>query len=163
MNKAVFLDRDGVINRERGDYSYLPEYFIINNNIPSAIKLLKQHGFLVIVVSNQGGIDKGIYTHEQVMDLHNIFIETLEKAATTVDAFYYCPHHNTVSKCLCRKPEPLMIEKALARFNINPDESVFIGDSLRDVQAAEAAGVKGIQISANKDILPLCKQIINTY
>jgi D-glycero-D-manno-heptose 1,7-bisphosphate phosphatase len=161
MNKAVFLDRDGVINIERGEYTYLPKDFMLNPNVIAAIKLLKENGYLVIVISNQGGIARGMYTHSNVMQLHEIFKDALHAANTEVDAFYYCPHYPENGKCLCRKPSALMLEKAIARFDIDPVQSYLIGDSSRDIDAAIKVGVEGILIQSNQDVLRLCKQIVN--
>lgn len=161
MNKAIFLDRDGVINKERGEYTYKPETFIVNLHIATVVSLFKQHGFFVIIVSNQGGIEKGIYNHKDVMLLNNELNKMLEDAGTYIDEFYYCPHHSDRSRCLCRKPNSLLIEKAIARFNIDKKKSYMIGDNIRDVQAAETVGVKGIIVPANSDLLPLANQIIN--
>lgn len=161
MNKAVFLDRDGVINKERGEYSFKPEHFIINPHILTAISLFKQNGFFVFIISNQGGIAKELYSHNDVLFLEKSLNELLKETGTYIDEFYYCPHHNQVSNCLCRKPGSLLLEKAIARFNIDSNKSYMIGDSKRDVQAAEKVGVKGILVPANSDLLPLANQIVN--
>jgi D-glycero-D-manno-heptose 1,7-bisphosphate phosphatase len=161
MNKAVFLDRDGIINKERGEYNFKPEHFIINPHILTAIALFKQNDFVVIIVSNQGGIAKGIYSNNDVLLLEKMLNKLLIDSGTYVDEFYYCPHHNEVSKCLCRKPGSLLLEKAIARFNIDSKKSYMIGDSKRDVKAAERVGVRGILVPANSDLLPLANQIVN--
>ena len=159
MNKAVFLDRDGVINRELGRYCETVEDFEILEDVGSAIKVLKDAGFLVIVVSNQGGIAKGLYTEADVNAMHTKLCSHLSKFGTTVDDFYFCPHHDAISKCLCRKPNSLMIEKAIAVYDINPAQSYMIGDGKRDIESAERVGVKGILIEKNSGILEICKRI----
>ncbi len=163
MNKAVFLDRDGVINRELGHYCENISDFEILNGVGEAVKILKNAGFLVIVISNQGGIAKGLYTEKDVAEMHNKFRRYLASFDTDVDDFYFCPHHNSVSKCFCRKPNSLMIEKAIAVHNIIPQLSYMIGDNKRDVEAAEKAGVKGIKIEPNTEIISICKQITSEY
>lgn len=159
MNKAVFLDRDGVINRELGHYCETVEDFEILEDVGSAIKALKDAGFLVIAISNQGGIAKGLYAEADVNAMHAKLCDYLSKYDTAIDDFYFCPHHDSVNKCLCRKPNSLMIEKAMAMYDINPSQSYMIGDGKRDIEAAERAGVKGILIESNSGILEICKQI----
>ncbi len=159
MNKAVFLDRDGVINRELGHYCEKVEDFEILEDVGNAIKVLKDAGFLVIAISNQGGIAKGLYTETDVNAMHSKLCDYLSRFNTSIDDFYFCPHHDSFSKCLCRKPSSLMIEKAMAVYDIDPSQSYMIGDGKRDIEAAERAGVKGFLIGPNSGILEICKQI----
>ncbi len=161
MNKAVFLDRDGVVNRELGRYCENIDEFEILETVGEAIKLLKDSGFKVIIISNQGGIAKGIYTEADVNAMHEKLCKYLGKFDTTIDDFYFCPHHDSISRCLCRKPNGLLIEKAIATYNIDPTKSFMIGDSQRDIDAAQNAGVKGILIESNSGILEICKKIIS--
>lgn len=159
MNKAVFLDRDGVLIRERGDYNYLPEHFIINDGVVEALQILQQKNFLLIVVSNQSGVAKGIYTNEAVQQFHDKLSAELKMDGIIFSEMYFCPHHPDVSLCLCRKPLSLMLEKALARFQINPAESILIGDAQRDIDAAQSAGVKSFLIKPNQNFVEIAKQI----
>lgn len=154
MNKAIFLDRDGVINRERG-FTYRLEDFEILPGLVDALKEFRKRGFHIIVISNQSGIAKGLYTQVDVEVLHAYLNETLKKEHIAFDEIYYCMHHPDISKCICRKPDSLFIEKALARFNLNPALSFFIGDKKRDVEAAHKAGVMGILIEANAPLSEL--------
>jgi D-glycero-D-manno-heptose 1,7-bisphosphate phosphatase len=160
MNKAVFLDRDGVINNDEGlYYIYKPSDLKLNTNIAENIAKINRQGYLVIVVSNQGGIGKGLYSKHDT-DIINQFIEKeIENKGAKIDAFYYCPHHPDTGNCYCRKPNSLLIEKAMARFDINKGQSYLIGDSPRDVEAAEKAGVKGILIPKNTDIANVLAEI----
>lgn len=153
MKKALFLDRDGVINRERGNYTYIVEDFELLPDVVDALKLAKEKGYLLIVISNQGGIAKGIYDQKQVEKLHEVLKENLAKNDVYFDEIYYCQHHNAVGKCLCRKPGSLMLEKAMARFDIDFTTSVLIGDSQRDMDAAAKVGVQGFIIQPNSGIL----------
>lgn len=148
--KAIFLDRDGVINREKGRYVYEIADFDLNRHLTQWLRYWQARDFLLIVITNQGGIAKQLYTHQHVELLHNHLIKILSEQGITLSAIYYCPHHHSVSRCLCRKPQPLMLEKAIARFGINPQQSYMIGDSPRDIQAAEAAGVTGVKIESNQ-------------
>ena len=159
MNKAVFLDRDGVLIRERGDYNYLPEHFIINEGVAEALGILQQKNFLLIVVSNQSGVAKGIYSLQTIERFHDKLSAQLKQSGIIISEIYYCPHHPDFGLCLCRKPLPLMIEKALARFDIRPEESFLIGDAERDILAAEAAGVKTFLIKPNQNFVEIANQI----
>ncbi|MDQ4139219.1 MAG: HAD family hydrolase [Bacteroidota bacterium] len=141
--KCVFLDRDGVLNVERGDYTYLPEDFILEDKVPEALALLKQSGFLLVVVTNQGGLAKGLFTRSQMEACHQ---KLLQSCQNLIDAIYYAPSHPAVSASLSRKPDSLMLEKAIARFNISPTDSWLVGDQLRDMQAAEKVGINGILV-----------------
>lgn len=161
MNKAVFLDRDGVINNDEGKYYiYNPEQFVINNGILESIALLKKHQFLVIVISNQGGIGRGLYTKEDTEKIHQLFVNTVKKNGGNIDEIYYCPHHESTGNCFCRKPNSLLIEKAIARFKIDKKNAYFIGDSPRDIEAANKAEIIGILIQKNSNIIEICRKLI---
>lgn len=151
MNKAVFLDRDGVINVERG-YTHRLEDFIILPDLIESLQEFLRRGYLLVVVSNQSGIAKNLYKQEEVEVLHAYLIGVLKQYNIQLSEIYYCVHHPDVSKCICRKPDSLFVEKALARFQIDAAKSFFIGDKERDVEAAEKAGVKGILIEANSSL-----------
>ena len=158
-NKALFLDRDGVLNREMGDYTFEVDRFEVLPEVVPALKLAQEKGYLLIVISNQGGIAKDVFSHQDVAAVHNKLILTLREAKVELKEIYYCPHHDTVGKCMCRKPDSLMLEKAMARFDIDASKSTFIGDSPRDVQAAEKAGVQGVLIESNTGILQIVKDL----
>lgn len=160
MNKAIFLDRDGVINVERG-FTYRLEDFVILPDLIETLQIFLQNGFLLIVVSNQSGVAKGLYTQNDVETIHSFLTNELTKSDIHLSEIYYCIHHPDVSKCICRKPDSLFIEKALARFDIDPSRSFFIGDKDRDVEAAEKAGVPGILIEANSSLKLLLNKILN--
>lgn len=161
MNKAVFLDRDGVINFDPGDYTFKPEEFKINEGIIQNLKRLHENGFLLIIITNQGGISKQIYTHDHVEVIHKYLAEELDKVNVQLTEIYYCPHHSVNENCICRKPNSLLIEKAIARFNIDPKKSFMIGDKMRDVEAAEKAGIKGIKVGLNENIEKYVDEILN--
>ncbi len=158
MNKAIFLDRDGVINFERG-YTHRLEDFVILPDLIEVLQILKQKGYLLIVISNQSGIAKGLYLQSETEILHAYLKDELRKNNIVLDEIYYCIHHPDVSKCICRKPDSLFVEKALARFNIDPSKSYFIGDKERDTESGEKAGVKGILIEANISLKTILNQI----
>jgi D-glycero-D-manno-heptose 1,7-bisphosphate phosphatase len=157
--KAVFLDRDGVINREKGFYIYKPEDFEINEGLIESLKILTESGFIFLVITNQSGIGQNIYTRDHVDKIHGMLQSHLSEHGIELAGIYYCPHHPSSGNCLCRKPGSLLIEKALARFNIDPSLSFMIGDKERDMEAAEKAGVKGILVRANEPLVDHAKKI----
>ena len=160
MNKAIFLDRDGVINQEIGDYVYKIEDFKFNLGLFTALRLLKEYDYKLIVVTNQGGIAKGIYTHDEVNDLHNFMLEKLLEEGITIDDVFFCPHHHTIAPCLCRKPNSMMIEKGIAKHHLDASQSFLIGDNKTDILAGEKVGIKGVLIETNTNILPRVKMDI---
>ncbi len=162
MNKAIFLDRDGVINSDKGHYYiYKIEDFKINKGIVESLKKFQENNYLLIIISNQGGVSKGIYTIEQVEEVHNYLKKYLKKYNIELTEIYYCPHHSSNEKCLCRKPNTLLLEKAIARFNIDVSASYLIGDGERDIEAGNKVGLHTIKINANENILKYCKLIVN--
>lgn len=161
MNKAIFIDRDGVINSDVGHYYiYRTEDFVLNDGILTSLKRFQDAGFLLIVISNQGGVDKGEYTTADVEAVHQKMKDLMAVEGIKLNEVYYCPHHNDVQKCLCRKPLNLNIEKAISRFNIDRTQSWMIGDSHRDILAGEASGLNTLKIESNESILPYVDQIV---
>jgi D-glycero-D-manno-heptose 1,7-bisphosphate phosphatase len=159
--KAVFLDRDGVLNKERGEYTYKSKNFEWVPDAIEALKLLHDHGFELIIISNQGGVSKNIYTKSDIINIENAIKHPLEKQGIKILDSFYCPHHDAIEKCLCRKPKSLMLEKAIAKHNINRKQSYFIGDSDRDMIAGQNVGVKGILMPPNVSLLLAIKDILN--
>lgn len=151
-NKALFLDRDGVINRERGEYTYKVDDFEILPDVVQTLKIAQEKGYKLILITNQGGIAKGIYTHEDVAKCHHYFEQELSNNGVNLTDVFYSPHHQDYSKSLDRKPGSLMFEKALAMHKIDPSLSVMIGDSERDIIASEKVGIKGFLIQPNSSI-----------
>lgn len=149
MNKAIFLDRDGVINHDPDDYTYLLEETTILPGIVEFAQKVRDKGYLIIVITNQGGINKNRYTHEHVSAVNNFIEGEFKKAGVKIEEFFYCPHHNALQACLCRKPDSLLIERGLYKYNVDPKKSYFIGDKWRDVECGKKAGVKGIKIDVN--------------
>ena len=149
MNKAVFLDRDGVINYDPDDYIYkMEEFRFLDNLFPMVTEIVKR-GYKLIVITNQGGMDKKRFTGEDVERIHAHIEKSFKENGTPIEEIYYCPHHSDLQKCLCRKPDSLMVERALAKYNIDPSLSYFIGDKPRDIICAEKARVTGIKIDVN--------------
>ncbi|MGI4831952.1 MAG: D-glycero-alpha-D-manno-heptose-1,7-bisphosphate 7-phosphatase [Janthinobacterium lividum] len=142
-NKAVFLDRDGVLNEEMGDYVWTPDHFRVLPGVPASLARLKAAGYYLIVVTNQAGIAKGLYTRAHVRALH----ELLQQAAGyQLDALYMSESHPSVSESILRKPDSGMLEKASARFHLDPAQCWLVGDRARDLKAAARVGVQGILV-----------------
>ncbi len=160
MNKAILLDRDGVINQERGDYTYRREDFSVLPDVIPALRVLQEMGYMLIIISNQSGIAKGLFTIADVEKLHSYLVAYLDDNDVRIKEIYYCPHHPEYSSCICRKPDSQLIEKALARFNIDPAKSFFIGDKERDILAGKKAGVQGILIDSNFSLMKAIEPII---
>ena len=146
---AVFFDRDGTLNVDK-DYLYKIEDFEWLEDAPRAVRWANEHGFPVIVITNQSGIARGYFAEDDVRRLHDWMNKDLARFGAHIDAFYYCPHlpDGTVKayavECDCRKPKPGLIERACADFSIDRGASILIGDKSRDVECAAAAGVRGV-------------------
>ena len=141
MNRAVFFDRDGVLNVDRG-YVHRREDWEWNLQAREAVRFLNDRGYLVVVVTNQSGIARGYYGEADLTRLHRWVQDELNSIGAHVDRFYHCPHGPN-DACPCRKPRPGMLLRAIEDLDIDPAESLMIGDRESDMQAAEAAGVKG--------------------
>jgi D-glycero-D-manno-heptose 1,7-bisphosphate phosphatase len=153
MNKAIFLDRDGVLNHEIHDYiTRVEDFEVLEYQIPP-LKKLYDEGYMLIIITNQGGIALQRYTEEELAEMHQILFDKFEAQGAVITHAYYCPHHPTVGgECRCRKPASGMLFDAIAAYDIDPSMSVMIGDKARDVEAANGAGVKGIQIVPDEQI-----------
>jgi len=153
LQKAIFLDRDGLINDNSiAYYIYRIEDFKLNPGVIECLKAFSQKGYLLFIITNQGGIAKQEYTHKNVEILNKYLKDLLKKEDIEISEIYHCPHHSSVSKCLCRKPESLLFEKAIAKYHIDIELSFMIGDSERDVVASEKVGIKGIKVPANQNM-----------
>ena len=144
-HKAVFFDRDGVLNIDKAYLYKIDELEWIEGAL-EAITYLTQSGYLVFVVTNQSGIARGYYTVGEMEKLHQYMSDIVSNSGGRIEKFYYCPHLPSGSvavDCECRKPKPGLILQAMAEYDIDHDKSFLIGDKRRDVEAAEAAGIKG--------------------
>ena len=147
MNRAAFLDRDGVINLDHG-YTYQWEQFEFLPGVPEALRQLQDAGFQLIVVSNQSGIGRGLYTEGDLAKLNTHIAQFLTaEFGVTITGFYHCPHHPTDAQgeflqvCGCRKPAPGMIMTAARDHHIDINASLLVGDKSSDIEAGRAAGV----------------------
>lgn len=150
-NTAIFLDRDGVINEEVGYLDSLDKLKIIPSAY-EAIRMINESGMKAVVVSNQAGVAKGLFTEEFVRTTNNSLQTMLSQREAFINKFYFCPHHPTEGTepyrriCDCRKPAPGMLLRAAKDFNIDLKKSYFVGDRFRDMEAAKNADVKGILV-----------------
>ena len=158
--KAIFIDRDGVINKDPGGwtrYNYVTEWkdFHFIPGALEALKILKKKGIKVIVVSNQGGVRKGYYTREKLSEINNLMLEEIKKRGGEIEEVFYCIHRDE-DNCDCRKPKPGMLETAAKKYGIDPKTTYFIGDAEKDVIAGKKIGCKTILVlsgkSSRKDI-----------
>jgi len=142
MNKALFLDRDGVINVEK-DYLYKIEDFEFIEGIFDLCKHYQDLGYLLFVVTNQSGIARKFYTEEDFKILTTWMLEEFAKRGIKISHVYYCPHHPNISgECECRKPKPGMLLEAADEFDLDLSHSIMIGDKERDILAGRNAGLK---------------------
>lgn len=152
MERVIFLDRDGTINREVS-YLYRKADLELLAGVPEAVRLWKAAGFRIVVVTNQAGVARGYYQEQDVERLHQYLNEQLkERCGAGVDAFYYCPHHplhgiaGYRQDCHCRKPDTGMFEQAERRFAVDKKHSWMIGDKLIDVLAGRNYGIKTVLV-----------------
>lgn len=147
--KAIFLDRDGTINIDPG-YIGDPNLIKFYPGVSEGIKKLKNElGFLIIVISNQSGITRGLITTEDLDKVNNRVNKILEIENTKIDAFYYCPYHpdyDSEEKCSCRKPSPELVFKAASEFDVDLNNSFFIGDRKSDIECGINAGLNSILV-----------------
>ncbi|MFA6105017.1 MAG: HAD family hydrolase [Patescibacteria group bacterium] len=152
-NKAIFLDRDGTIIKHVELMHSVDDLRLLPGSA-SAINTFNRLGYLVIIVTNQPVVARGIVEPKEIDKIHEVLIERLHGRGAHIDRVYFCPHHPeaTVSeyrlRCLCRKPEPGMILEGLKSLNINPDQSFMIGDALIDVVSGKKAGLKTILVKS---------------
>lgn len=156
MNKAVFIDKDGTLIKNV-PYNVELSGIELENNAAEALALLQQNDYLLIVVSNQGGIAKGLFSEKQVMKANAHLAGLLAMSEVFIDAFYYCPHHpdgviaDFAKKCNCRKPAPGMLLQAAQELQIDLKNSWMIGDVLDDVEAGNRAGCKTVLYNAGNE------------
>jgi len=141
--KAIFLDRDGVLNNETGEYVWQAEKFVVSPGVPGALARLKAAGYRLIVVTNQAGIAKGLYTGADVQARHS---QLQAACGNVLDALYFSDNHPSMSESIFRKPDSGMLEKAVVRFALDPAQCWIVGDRLRDMQAGARLGIRGILV-----------------
>ena len=168
MKKAIFLDRDGTIIADKG-FVHKGEDLELLPGAAQAIKMAKEAGFLVVVITNQSGVARGYFSEEDVKTLNHHLNRILAREGARVDAFYYCPHHPEATVkayrqvCSCRKPQPGLLLLAAKELGIDLSRSWMIGDSPRDVEAGKQAGCRTILLNEEIDLLKAINQIIHGF
>ena len=144
--KAAFIDRDGVLNEERAFVHRIEDFALVPGAI-AALQALQADGWVLVVITNQSGIARGLYSEEQYLALTAHMLENLQASGVRLDAVEYCPHLADAPlaryrvDCDCRKPRPGMLKRAIATLDIDPAASFLVGDRLSDVEAGRAAGI----------------------
>lgn len=150
-HKAVFLDRDGTINEEVGYVNHIERFHLLPR-VGQAIRLLNEHGWKAVVITNQSGVARGYFPESLIHEVHQKMQELLKKEGAHLDGIYYCPHHPDVGsspyrqKCRCRKPAPGLIEDAVKDLDLDTSESYMIGDRAMDIEFAHPMGAKAILV-----------------
>jgi D-glycero-D-manno-heptose 1,7-bisphosphate phosphatase len=161
---AAFLDRDGVLNHDRG-YIHQPADFVWIDGAQAAVRRLNDEGYRIFVVTNQTGVARGLYSETDIVALHDWVNADLARGGARIDAFYHCPHHPDFGPpeyrrhCTCRKPGPGMLLKAMTDFPIDTARSFLIGDRDTDLGAAKAAGIDG-HLFAGGNLLGLVEGVL---
>ena len=152
--KAIFIDRDGVINKDPGGWTkcgYVTDWedFHFIPGTPEALKILNNKGIMVIVASNQGGVNKGFYTKEKLSEINDMMLKEIRKNGGEIEEVFYCIHRDE-DNCGCRKPKPGMLEAATGKYGIDPKSTYFIGDDRKDILAGKAIGCKTVLVLSGK-------------
>jgi len=158
--KAIFLDRDGVLNKNREDYVKTVSELEIFPYIGKAIRSLKNNGFNVIVISNQSAINRGLTTRQNILEIQLKIQDFLKKYDAPIDAFYYCPHRPD-ENCSCRKPKAGLILQAKVDHEINLEKSWMLGDKDLDIEAGKNAGCRTMKIDEKFNLTHAVEKILN--
>ena len=157
--RAIFLDRDGILNKERNDYVKTVQELEIFPNIGRSIKKINEKGFLVIVITNQSAIGRKLTSENELQKIHNSLQDYLKKWSAKIDAIYYCPHIPD-DNCNCRKPKPGLLIQAANDYNIDLQNSWMIGDHDRDVQSGLNAGCNSIMVTPENSFENIISDIL---
>lgn len=158
---TVFLDRDGTVNVKAPKACYIEnsEQFVWLEGAKEAVRLLKENGFRVLIVTNQPGIARGNLTGDTLEAIHKKMQRDLEQIGAEIDKIYYCPH-DWEEGCECRKPRPGMLYQAQKDYHLDLTKCVMIGDDERDMAAGRAAGCKTCQVTEQRNLLQIVKEIV---
>ena len=160
--RAIFLDRDGVLNRRAppGDYVKSLGEFVWLAGAREGVRRLNDEGWLVLVVTNQRGVALGLYSAADVEAIHESAQRELREVGAHVDAFYFCPHGED-DHCTCRKPQPGMILQAAREWDVDLAASYLFGDDERDVEAARRAGVSAVKMASDGDLRAAIAELLD--
>ena len=159
LKKTVFLDRDGIINRNREDYVKKIEEFEILPDVPEAIRLLNLANYQVVIISNQSAVNRGLLTLDSLNQINKYLKNELIKHSAHINGIYYCPHRPD-EYCNCRKPNPTLIQKAVKELGIDLGNSIMIGDRKSDMETARRVGVRFVLMETNGELLKVVKLIL---
>jgi D-glycero-D-manno-heptose 1,7-bisphosphate phosphatase len=163
--KLILLDRDGVINEDSPDYIKSSQEWRPIQGSLTAIAKLNKANFKVAIISNQSGLARGYFDQEALDAIHNRLSLELAEVGGRIDKIYYCPHHPQEG-CSCRKPQPGLLQQAFADFDVEPIQTILIGDSYSDLQAAANAGCYSVLVKTGnglKTLLGNPKMDVPTY
>ena len=160
MNKAVFLDRDGTINIDYGYVHEIEKLKFIDGAI-EGLKILNDLGYLLIIITNQSGINRGYFNIDEYHILNNYMLDQLKKKGINITKVYICPHIDK-DNCDCRKPKLKLFYDAIKEYNIDPNKSYAIGDKKRDLSICNVENVCGILLTNDNDNEYICqKDLLN--
>lgn len=164
MNKAIFLDRDGTLNIDYGYVHQIDDFKFIDGAIDT-LRELKSMGYLLVLVTNQSGIARGLFSEDQFLQLTEWMDWSLAEQGVDLDGIYYCPHHpegkgEYQEDCDCRKPKSGMLLQAIKELKIDPAQSVMVGDKIEDLQAGIGAKVKtNVLVRTGKPVIEAGEQL----
>ena len=147
--KIIILDRDGTINHDSEEHIKSPEEWRPIKGSLEGIARLTQAGYRIVVATNQSGIARGLFDTRTLLTIHEKLLRALTLVGGRIDAFFFCPHAADAG-CQCRKPQPGMLLEVARRFNVSLDDTYMVGDALRDLEAAAAAGARPVLVLTGK-------------
>jgi histidinol-phosphate phosphatase family protein len=148
--KAIFVDRDGTLNVNI-DYLSDPDKYQLYPGVAEGLKALRDAGFIIVVITNQSGIGRGIFDHPTLARIHERMKQELARGGASVDGIYYCPHHPD-ENCACRKPGTVLFKKAIEEHGIDPKRSYVIGDMYIDIAAGKRIGARTAFVPEPKNL-----------
>lgn len=158
-HRAVFIDRDGTLVEAR-HYPSRPQDLILYNGICEELRILQERGFKLVLITNQSGIARGYFSEADLARMHDSLRSELESHGVSIDAIYYCPHHDEgviehlAVACDCRKPAPGMLLRAARELDLDLQQSWFVGDILDDVEAGNRAGCRTVLVDLGTESPP---------
>ncbi len=154
MHRYILLDRDGVINHDSDEFIKSPEEWLPIDGSLDAIALLNQHGFRVVIISNQSGLTRGLFDEKTLSAIHDKMRGAVAEFGGQIEAIYFCPHQ-AADDCKCRKPKAGLLTQFATDYDVDLSKITFIGDSLRDIQAAQAVGAIPILVKTGNGVKTL--------
>ena len=161
-DRVVLVDRDGTLHQKapEGNYISTREQVELRSDALDALHAVTNSAIPIVIVTNQGGVAKGLFSMDAVKDIYDELTSQLSSFGIALSGIVVCPHHPSVTVCRCRKPLPAMIEIVLEQFSANPSESVFIGDSETDSQTAQAASIRFVDVTDHIQLADLALRLV---